>query len=183
MCNVNNNISVKRLSEIPFGEKCIYMSVGTHAGESIDEIVMRKNLEVQTLGWSMWSYSSPIAKKVPAFCESRDDIFVVMVDTGKPTKGEVKVATQYRQSDCDELFYIPDELKVTYAGNYSCALIVDAYYKIDESDNLFTKGEYEEAAFYNGFRLLRHTSVLTKKKVCKVAYVAKLKAPFSVYVK
>ena len=139
-------MEVKKLSEIPL-DKCIYMSIGTHANEPINEIMDRKEKEIEDCDFGLWAYSSPIAEKIDSFCENEDAIYVVMTDTGKPTKGEVVEA------------------------------------KINDEDNMLIKSDYERREYFNGFELLEKKQESSKRRTCKIVYVAKLKYPFSVYIK
>lgn len=43
-------------SGLTVGEGVFYMKVGTHAGETIEEIVQRKQAEIERLGFAYWGY-------------------------------------------------------------------------------------------------------------------------------
>lgn len=170
----------KKLSEIPL-DKCIYMSIGTHANESINEIIDRKEKEVIEHGLSLWAYSSPIAKKIFSFCESEEFIYVVMTVTGKPTKGEVFKAKYYKENNKNEKKEIPHNMKVMYSGKSKAkALVVEKYFKIKDEDNTLIKSDYERKHYFNGVELLVKKQDNSKRRTYKIAYVAKLKSPFSV---
>lgn len=170
----------KKLSEIPL-DKCIYMSVGTHANETIDEILLRKEKELMEHGLSLWAYSSPIAKKIPLFCKNEESIYVVMTVTGEPTKGKVVEAKFYKENNKSEKKEIPYNMKVTYSGKSKAqALIVEKYFKIDNVDNTLIKSDYERKDYFNGVELLVKKQDNRKRRTCKIACVAKLRYPFSV---
>jgi len=169
----------KNLSEIPL-DKCIYMSIGTHANEPINEIMDRKEKEITDCGFSLWAYSSPIAEKITSFCENEDSIFVVMTVTGNPTKGEVVEAKYYKENNKSEKKEIPYKIKVTYSGKSKAqALIVEEYFKINDEDNILIKSDYERKDYFNGVELLEKKQENRKRRTYKIAYVAKLKYPFS----
>ncbi len=176
-------MEVKKLSEIPL-DKCIYMSIGTHANEPINEIMDRKEKEIEDCDFGLWAYSSPIAEKIDSFCENEDAIYVVMTDTGKPTKGEVVEAKYYKENNNSEKKEIPYKMKVTYSRKSKArALVVEKYFKINDEDNMLIKSDYERREYFNGFELLEKKQESSKRRTCKIVYVAKLKYPFSVYIK
>lgn len=175
-------MKVKKLSELPL-DKCIYMSIGPHCGEKVEQIMERKSLETDSeCGYSLWAYSSPKAKQVNPFCEGMKEIYVVMAETGKDTEGEAKRAQCYYKGE--ERVEIPSNIKVTYSekSRSAYALVVKEYYKIDTEDNVFLKGEYERKEYFNGFELLEKKQGAISERKCRIAYAAKLQQPFSVYI-
>lgn len=166
-------MKTKRLSEFNL-DKCIYMAVGIHAEEPIESIIDRKVKETEDYGFSLWAYSNPKAKCVRPFCGDAEYIYVLMCVKGKPTVGSVREATYYE----DKL--IPTEMKVTFSGRRDAqALVVEEYYKINESDNCWNKADYVRLEYFNGFELLEKQES-GKTNLYVISYIAKLKAPFSV---
>lgn len=41
------------------GDSVLYMKVGMHAGESLDDILERKQAEIDRVGYAMWGYGGP----------------------------------------------------------------------------------------------------------------------------
>lgn len=100
-----------------------------------------------------------------------------------PTKGEVAEAKYYKEYAESEKKEIPCEMKVTYSRKSKArALVVENYFKISGEDNIFIKSDYERMFYFNGVELLERKQRNSKKVTYKIAYVAKLKYPFSVLI-
>ncbi len=165
---------------------CIYMSIGEHVGETLEKIVERKSKEIEDCGWSLWGYSTD--RKLDEFCEEHGAKYVVMTNTGKPTKNtEQQNAKHFRVNG--ELNEIPAGITLTYSSKSkkTHALVVEEYYFVDEQDNIFQKSKYDVPEDYIGIRdiwPLKFNSDLPHKSTDKkIMIVAKLKAPYSVEAK
>lgn len=171
----------KKLSEFSL-EKCIYMSMGSHGGETVEQIIRRKQKEVWDCGWSLWAFSSPIASKIAAFCEGTQSMYVVMAVTGEAPSGKTVRAVNYHPMD--EVYNkckIPSQMLVTYSGKKAYALVVDEYYEIEPHDNIFMKSDYERQSYFNGVEILEMKVGEGKRtKGKEIAMVVKLKAPYVV---
>ena len=74
-------------------------------------------------------------------------------------------------------------MRVTFSEKSSAyALVVEEYFEIDLEDNVLIKGNYERKAYFHGVELLEKKQVVENKNLYHVAYVAKLKSPFSVHI-
>lgn len=59
---------------IEVGDAIVYMKVGMHAQESLDDILTRKQQEIDRVGFAMWGYGGPTCHPVRAvqpFAEQR----------------------------------------------------------------------------------------------------------------
>lgn len=177
------NVKKRKLSEIPL-EKCIYMSMGPHGGETVEQIVERKQDEIRSCGWSLWAFSSPIALKMHTFCEKAGNVYVVMAITGEAPFGKTIRADNYYQLDnpCKRCG-IPSEMLVTYSGRKAYALVVEDYYEIDPCDNMFAKGNYVRKSYFNGVEILEKEVENSGRTNKRIAMAVKLKPPYIVAIK
>lgn len=178
----------KKLSDLPL-EKCIYMSVGPHAGESFSEIMLRKEAEIKKCGWSLWAHGTKMLDKIgkiPKFWGQSEEIYVLFSPTGNPTTGQVKIAQEY-SSDGINYTTIDPQMQVTYSSSKSSyALVVEEYIEIDEADNIFHKGDYCEFKtkdYTRGVYFLEREENPGRKHDYRIPYVAKLRAPYNVKIK
>lgn len=176
----------KKLSQLPL-EKCIYMSVGPHVGESLTEIMLRKEKEVEKCGWSLWAHAMKIFEKIPEFFATTEEVYVVFSPTGSEIKGAAKEA-KYYYIDGENPTGIDPQMQVTYSSKMrsAYALVIEEYFEIDESDNVFHKGAYrtyETGAFQRGAYFLEKKETTGNRHDYKIPYVAKLKAPYNVIIK
>lgn len=59
-------MDVARMSDlIRPGYPVLYMKVGMHAGESLEDILERKQAEVDRVGFAMWGYGGPTCPPSP----------------------------------------------------------------------------------------------------------------------
>lgn len=171
-----------KLSELDLS-RCIYMSAGAHANETIEQIIERKQREVDNCGWSLWAFSSPIAEKAYQFCVEHSVKYVVMPLSGVNTQGMPKRASLYCEYSVDKKNNsIPECITATYTAKTATALVVEKYFLVDESDNLFNKGNYKRINYFNGVEVLElennNEKIIGNYK--KIYLVAKLKAPYIV---
>lgn len=145
--------------------------------------MIRKEQEIENCGFSLWAYSSPIANKILPFIGGTEEIYVVMVNSGKEIVGDSKKADNfyYLNHEFDK-HNIPNKIITTYSdkANSAYALFVKEYYKINGDDNIFYKSNYERCSFFNGVELLRKRDIQNNTNAYSVAYVAKLRKPFNV---
>lgn len=186
----------KKLSELNL-KKCIYMSVGPHAkegtteNETFEKIISRKAEELDC-EWSLWVDSRPTITKINKVFDKNDEVYALMSNNGKPVKSEGKLAKYYIEIDNikGEAKPIPKKIHAIYSGNNKCsyALCVEAYYEVDEQDNVFNKGAYDRIQkdgknyYFNGFELLEKKAENVNNASKIICYVAKLKYPFCVKV-
>lgn len=184
-------IEEKKLTEFDLNH-IIYMSVGTHLGEKLDEIIKRKNDEIENFSMSLWAFESGISKTIYELCnklyEEHEDLYCVMVDTGKDTETKDGKEAKYYKDISGNIVEIPEGMKVTFAKNGSCALMVEKYYKI-VGDNCLNTREYDyedHTKYIRGFGFLNKKDDSELKNDVReplnkrVLYVAKLKKPFLV---
>ena len=161
--------------------KCIYMSAGSHAGETIEQIIERKQKEIEICGWGLWAFSSPIAKNIYEMCKNEEELFAVMPVTGEDTVGNPVTAKFYYTLDSNEKRDISSDMKVTFSGTQGYALVVEKYFFIDDDDNIFPKSNYERRKYFNGVELLEQANESKKTKTKKkIKIIAKLKKPYIV---
>lgn len=162
---------------------CIYMSAGAHANETIEQIIERKQREVDKCGWSLWAFSSPIVNAMYEFCKKNEDVYVVMPLSGVNTKGTPRRASVFGEYGQEEMTTIPEEIMVTYTAARANALVIEKYFLIDESDAKFIKGNYERIKYFNGVELLEETMEKGTENCKKISIAAKLKKPYIVNIK
>lgn len=171
----------------------IYMCVGPHLNEPLDQIIERKNDEIKNFKKSLWAFNSGVAETVYKLCNQQfgedETIYCVMIATGKETTKKGKEARYYDDLN-GEIVEIPKGMNVTFAQKGTAyALLVDKYYKII-GDNIIYTNEYDNELNYKyvrGFGFLNKVdgdTMLKKAKKTssakKVSYIAKLKKPFLV---
>lgn len=182
---------VKSLSDFDLNH-IVYISVGPHLNETLNEIIERKCKEVRDFKESLWAFSSGISERVfnlcNKYCEKDEYLYCIMVDTGMPTKTTIGKKAKYFKLD-GEYIDIPEGMEVTYAKPGDYALLVDQYYKIIEDNEIYLKEyDYNDPKKYiRGFGFLNKVeididSIKNKKKRLpkKISYIAKLKKPFLV---
>ncbi|MEG2482113.1 MAG: hypothetical protein RSA80_01565 [Lachnospiraceae bacterium] len=182
----------KKLSDFNLNH-IIYISVGSHFKETLNEIIDRKNGEIRDFKKSLWAFNSGISKTVFELCNKQygedEYAYCVMINTGKEIKTENGKEAKYYEGLNGEIIEIPEGMKVTFAQNGAYALMVEEYYKIIGDNVLCTKEyDYENYDKYiRGFGLLnkKDSDIKLQKgiKAClpkEVSYIAKLKKPFLV---
>lgn len=181
----------KKLSDFKL-DHIVYMSVGSHLNETLEEIVERKNNEIRDYEKSLWAFSSGISETVFRLCNEQyqkgEDIYCVMINSGRETKTKDGKYAKYYEGSNKEIIEIPSKMKVSFAKKGDYALLVDQYYRIVGDNILYTK-EYdykEQYKYVRGFGFLNKMKIdinsINKRKCLpkKVAYIAKLKEPFLV---
>lgn len=182
----------KQLSDFDLNH-IVYISVGPHLNETLNEIIERKGKEVRDCKESLWAFSSGISETVFELCnkyrEKDDYLYCIMIDTGKDTKTKTGKKAKYYERLDGEYIKIPKGMEVTFAKNGDYALLVDQYYKIIGDNVLYLK-EYDynqQYKYIRGFGFLnkveRDIDSIKNKKKClpkEVSYIAKLKKPFLV---
>lgn len=173
----------KELSEFSL-DHVVYLKVGPHNHEPIDEIIKRKCAEVDTCGESLWAFSSNIANTVRNLCEEYMDdnkhVYAVFSMGGNDTLLDGKVMNYYGNG-C-EVIKIPDCMRVTASKSGDYALLVEEYFEVVGNQDFFTSQYDRNPKYYiRGFGFLSKISNEEKRDTCKkIGYVARLKAPFIV---
>ena len=176
----------KRLTDIAT-EHFVYLKVGEHNHEPLNAIIDRKVKETEACGFSLWAFTPQrksserlhaIISECSASQNSEGYVYALFFDGGADTKSD-GVQMHYYENNGEKL-PIPEEIYVTASkktGDY--ALLVDQYFEVD-GDNTIYGGEYDKVPAF-GFEILHKTGA-EKTRAKKVAYIARLKAPFIVKV-
>jgi len=172
--------------------------VGTHAGETIEEIILRKQQEISKLGYTFWLYKSHSAK--PTIVQEmakthKINTYLINASSlsgAKPTT-EKALARLY-STDKHNWDAIPSGLIVTGLSKGAFALVFKNIRILDnEVIDLWDYSDYSNPQDPVRFRLGNSTipviqkssmnsSNKIKSNIRKVIAVGELKKPFCVYV-
>ena len=168
-------------------EHFVYLKVGDHNHEPLKAIIDRKVKEAEACGFSLWAFTPQrkslerrlaIINECSASQNSEGYVYALFFDGGDDPKSDGTQMHHYESNG--EILPIPEEIYVTASGkNGDYALVVDQYFEVD-GDNTIYGGEYDKIPSF-GFEILHKTGT-EKTRAKKVAYIARLKAPFIVKV-
>lgn len=166
-------------------EYIVYLKVGSHNGETLEDIIKRKCKEVEHCGESLWAFSSGISQTVKSLCEQWQDnhgnVYAVFIDGGEDKGGDGNIMHYYEKNS--QIVSIPENIYVTASNKTDSALVIEEYFQIDGENIIFTN-EYDNKNknhYIRGFGFLNKIGT-EKKNAKKVAYIVKLKPPFIVKV-
>ncbi|RJF74343.1 hypothetical protein [Rhodopseudomonas palustris] len=90
------------------GAGILFMKIGTHANEGLDEIIQRKSREIKDAGYAMWGYggntchpSSMVQPFAQAFKEQGKPIHLVMEPMNSKHFAEPLAAAEYSTNNVD----------------------------------------------------------------------------------
>ena len=116
------------------GAGVLFMKVGTHAQESLDDIISRKSREIDSLGYAMWGYggstchpSTMVRPFAESFAERGRPIHLVMEKVHSKHFAEPLSAAEYSE-DGRTWNSIPNEISVR-GSRY--ALVIDGLQSVD----------------------------------------------------
>ena len=172
-------------------DNIIIMKYGVHAGEKVDDIMSRKIKEIKNNGFCFFGYGGSFihpTNQVQPFCKDKDVYLLLTRTKSNYTKNTSK--SLYYSVDKNEYLEIPNSINV-YGSKY--ALVLDELIKYDKDINLC---EYEVGignskgktlSEYFRYRVDKACAVYkgksSNKKIIHIDYIAKLKYPYSVFVK
>jgi hypothetical protein len=177
----------------------IFMKVGSHAGETFEEILKRKNKEYEKRGMIFWGYGGNTlhpTKHVQPFAQTYEksgSIYLMMQSINSNADPDLMPATEYSK-DGIEWEPIPNDIFVT-GSRY--ALILDEIkpgdltvtlnnYQVAVGNSMgkmandYLKGHVDKGCFV---RSEVPPDVEKKESIKKVSYLAKLKYPYSVFLR
>ncbi|MDF5820765.1 hypothetical protein P4N68_06675 [Corynebacterium felinum] len=108
------------------GNRFLFMSAGPHGGQTLEEILERKQEEIRSVGYCFWGYGgslgSPVKPLLKGFLESaqNSEINVYMRETNSNPHNSDTRATEY-STDGKIWFSIPQEIDCT-GSNYPLLL-------------------------------------------------------------
>lgn len=187
------------LSTAPDG--FVFMKVGSHAGETFDEILRRKNAEFARAGKIFWGYGGPTLHpitQVQPFARTRlengGSIYVLMQFIDSHADPDIVPATEY-SADAVTWKPIPDGIRVT-GSRYALVLdeirpgdleIVLEDYEValgnsrGKSAAEYLQGHVDKACLVRGEK--RNLAAATLPKIRKVEFLARLQEPYAVLLK
>lgn len=180
-----------------------YSVIGRHAGESVDEIIQRKEEEIERAGFSLWS--AKIDKMSIAQIKELDPdegvwVLCKISATAKdPAAGTSKRATSMI-FPTGEVKEIPDGVNTTYGTNRNSyqAYVVKRYLEVDDPTYEFDFAKYETTKSggevesfehrFNKFSRFQNTYGKYNENLtapCKkpIQYIMELEYPFVVTIK
>ena len=100
------------------GAGLLFMKVGTHAQESLADIIARKSKEIENVGYGMWGYggntchpSSMVQPFAQAFADRGEPIHLIMEEMNSQHFAEPLCAAEF-SIDGSEWQKIPDDIEV-----------------------------------------------------------------------
>jgi len=169
----------------------IFMKYGSHALENVDSIILRKQKEIENVGFCFWGYGGTLLhplKQVLPFANDKY-VYIFFMKTESEFLGE---GTVYKYYSIDNIKYekVPMGIKVTGSKK---ALVFNNLRKVDIRVNLC---DYEIAigpskgknlSDYMKGRVDKACAVLTEKskgeKIVHIDYIAELVEPYAVFLK
>lgn len=187
-------------SIISAGSGLVFMKIGTHANESLSDIIARKSAEIRSAGFGMWGYGGntchpksmvqPFARK---FAQGGKPIFLCMEEMESNHFG-VGVAAEYSVDGIDWRL-IPEKIEVR-GSRY--ALVIEDLHKekfelpLDQTrvpvgpstgriGSRYIKGRVDKACL----EVLEAPELSNdaKARTIDISLVAKLKEPFAVFLR
>ena len=182
-------------------DNIFYSVVGKHGGETVEEIISRKQKEVELCGYSLWSAHIDQKSVEQVWALSKDDEVYVLCKINKDAKDPVRqgdspyyATTQFGPKGEED---IPKDIKTSFTeGKKYQAYVVEEYEMLDASIE-FDFGKYETmlangnfASFAERFKFSKFQNTYGKKNVtidaeCSktIGLIMKLKYPFVVELK
>ena len=179
----------------------IFMKVGQHAGEDFDTIIKRKIKEIDETGMSFWGYGGPTChptKQVQPFArkviEKQGSIYLFMEKINSYADPDIVPATLY---SVDGINYneIPKGINVT-GSRYALVLEEIVPEEIELPISAYEVGCGKSKGRPATNYIIGHVDKAclelnperfidaeVDKKIKKISYVAKIKNPYSVFVK
>lgn len=178
----------------------VFMKVGSHAGETWDQILERKNAEYKKTGQIFWGYGGPTlhpVNQVQPFARTRiqagASVYVLMQFIDSHADPEIAPATEY-SADAVTWKPIPDGILVT-GSRYALVLdeirpgdleiVLDEYQVAlgnsrGKSAADYLQGHIDKACLVRGAELKPKVEA---PKIRKVSFVARLLEPYAVLLK
>ncbi len=183
------------------GAGIVFMKIGIHAGESLESIIARKTKEIADTGYGMWGYGGntchPTTMVQPfaeAFQEKNEPIVLCMNEMQSNHFAEPLRATEYSVDDV-KWQSMPETINVK-GSRY--ALVIEDLRKeemmlsLDHARVGVGMSNGRVGSRYVQGRADKACLIMTKEdgkdpgaspKEVKITYVAKLRAPYAVFVK
>ncbi|SDG95255.1 hypothetical protein [Microbacterium pygmaeum] len=100
--------------EIAPGDHILYMKVGVHAGETLEDILERKRREVQEAGFAMWGYggNSCFPTRVREFAERVEGPITLVMQEINSNHNAAQVRSREYSTDRETWREIPAEVNV-----------------------------------------------------------------------
>lgn len=186
-------------------EHAFYSIIGKHAHESVEDIISRKNDEIQTAGFSLWSVQID-KKSIEQVWELPEDADVyVLCSVGRNAKdpaekSDIRLAETMIGPESFGEQSVPEGIKTTYSSekkNGYQAYVVGEYYDLSNKPETMDLGCFESTLshgekrnFKERFSNTRFQNVYGKltpqiETECtkKISMVFRLKYPFVVEIK
>jgi hypothetical protein len=113
---------------LPNGEKVIFMKVGVHASESLEDILERKRKEIADVGFSMWGYGGNSAhpNRVRAFAaEPAGEVQLVMQEIDSHHFADQVRARQFSADGGINWLDVPEGINVLGSKYALCLRSID----------------------------------------------------------
>lgn len=181
-------------------ERLVISVVGTHAGESLEQIFERKKKEIKKVGYTYWLYKSHSAKpdtlqKLAKSGKNNLDCFFISASGksgARPTKEQS--VSKYFSNDGKQWQKIPNDILVTGSSKCAFALVLKEINLVKKDINLWNYSNFEDPNSPVRIRLGDSTLAVVKKSstlhpdkmtsnVRKIIAVGRLTSPFSVWLK
>ncbi len=172
-------------------KKVIIMKYGVHADENVDNIIKRKQKEIEDNGFCFWGYGGVLlhpVNQVQPFCKD-DDVYLLLTRTKSDFIGNSKRSKSYSINN-KEYKNIPSSINV-YGSKY--ALVFTQLKEYNKDINLCDYkvgiGNSKDKPLVDYFKFRVDKACATKcdnslkEKLVHIDYIAKLKYPYSVFVK
>ncbi len=173
----------------------IFMKVGSHAGESLEDILVRKNREYSSTGMIFWGYGGtschPLSQAQPfarLHAKKRGGVYLVMQSIFSQADPDIVPATQYSADgvtwvDIPEgisvtgsrYAFILDEIKPNSLEMNPSEFVVDVGPSRGKSAEEYLRGHVDKAC------LIRSSAGAVREVAPKkIDFVAQLKDPYAV---
>lgn len=174
--------------------------VGTHAGESLEQIFGRKKKEIAKTGYTYWLYKSHSAKpdalqKLAKISKNNLDCYFISASAksgARPTKEQC--ISKYFSVDGKQWQKIPRDILVTGSSKSAFALVLKEINLVERSIDLWNYSSFNDSGSPVRIRLGDSTLAAVKKSsathpakmgahIRKVIAIGRLMSPFSVWLK
>lgn len=174
--------------------------VGTHAGESLQQIFERKKKEIGIVGYTYWLYKSHSAKpgaiqKLANFGKNNLDCYFISASAksgARPTKEQS--VSKYSSVDGKLWQKIPKDILVTGSSKSAFALVLKEINLVERDIDLWNYSSFNDSGGPVRIRLGGSTLAVVEKSstlhpdkmsshIRKIVAIGKLTGPFSVWLK
>jgi hypothetical protein len=141
----DSEMNTKLLEQAKLSKLCLISVMGPHAGESTEEIFVRKIDDINSIGWTIWLINSRGAKveALHEICNGVDTSFIIFISPSVP--GGARPATtakRVKEYSADNIHWetLPTEMGAV-TGNINkmtCGLVLDQldYYGVEEINQI-----------------------------------------------